>query len=341
MSTLSKFSNNLSNGFQAATQPADAPQPSSDTTTIPSAALGTTLTPAFIGTDVVAPPPGGFSNIYAFGDSLSDTGNAWIGTARVVPNGDLYSNGRFSNGPVWVEDLAKDLGLPAPGPSVTGGTDYAYGGAQTGATSAHALNPTDLPGQLGQFVASTPNPSPNALYTVWAGSNDVLTIANSTQTPDQQAASIQQAVGNEAAFVQGLVDHGAKNIVVMGVPDLGTIPYERDRPANVAAASDLAEQYNSQLGGILQAIMQAHPVSIDLINTYGLLDNAITNPSAYGLTNVTDPVWSGNLTDKNSGTFAATGADQGGYLFYDHMHPTATGHALLADAVTYQLTGTA
>ena len=41
--------------------------------------------------------------------------------------------------------------------------------------------PTDLPSQLGQFVASVPNPSPTALYTVWAGSNDVLDIANSTR----------------------------------------------------------------------------------------------------------------------------------------------------------------
>jgi phospholipase/lecithinase/hemolysin len=331
---------NLVNGVSAATNPATPPTATADTAPIPSTALGTSLTPAFIGSDAIPIPQGGFTQMYSFGDSLSDVGNAWVGTARVVPNGDLYSNGRFSNGDIWVQDLAKNLGVPAPTASILGGTDFAYGGAETGATADHALNPTDLPGQLGQFVAQVPSPDPNALYTVWAGSNDVLGFANSTETPAQQAANVTQAVGNEAGFVQGLVDHGAKNIVVMGLPDLSDIPYERDRPANDAAAGALAQSYNAQLGGILNAIMAAHPVNIDLINTFGLIDSAVANPSAYGLTNVTEPVWTGNLTDPNSGVFNATGPSQAGYLFYDHMHPTAAGHALLADAVSYQLTGT-
>jgi phospholipase/lecithinase/hemolysin len=55
------------------------------------------------------------------------------------------------------------------------------------------------------------------------------------------------------------------------------------------------------------------------------------------LTNVTQPVWNGNLTDSNSGKLAAIGAGQNGYLFFDNLHPTATGHALLADAVSQGL----
>lgn len=331
---------NLIDGVSAATNPATAPAAAADTAPIPPAALGGSLTPEFIGSDAIPVPPGGFSKIYAFGDSLSDAGNAWVGTARVVPNGNLYSDGRFTNGDIWVQDLAENLGLPAPGPSILGGTDFAWGGARTGATADHALNPTDLPGQLGQFVAQQPNADPNALYTVWAGSNDVLGFANSAQTPEQQAANVTQAVANEANFVQGLVDHGAKNIVVMGVPDLSDTPYENARPESDAASGALAQSYNAQLGGILNAIMAAHPVNIDLINTSGLIDSAIANPGAYGLTNVTDPVWTGNLTDQNSGVFNATGANQAGYLFYDDLHPTSTGHALLADAVSYQITGT-
>ena len=37
----------------------------------------------------------------------------------------------FSNGPVWVE-LAARMGLPAPAPSLTGGRNFAWGGAETG-----------------------------------------------------------------------------------------------------------------------------------------------------------------------------------------------------------------
>jgi len=101
----------------------------------------------------------------------------------------------------------------------------------------------------------------------------------------------------------------------------------------------LAQTYNAELGAALQQIMASDKVSIDYINTFGLLDMAVANPAAYGLTNVTQPVWTGNLTSSSSGTLAATGAAQNGYLFFDDLHPTAAGQALLADAVTQTLTG--
>ncbi len=207
--------------------------------------------------------------------------------------------------------------------------------------SVHAANPTDLPSQLGQFVASVHNPSPTALYTVWAGSNDVLDIANSAETPAQQQASVQQAVNNEVGFIGGLIAHGAKDVVVMSVPDLGKTPYEAARPASAAISSSLAQTYNAELGTALQQIMASGAAEIDYINTFALMDTAETNPAAYGFTNVTQPVWNGNLTDSHSGTLAATGAAQNGYLFFDNLHPTAAGHSYLAAAVTQSLTPTA
>jgi phospholipase/lecithinase/hemolysin len=319
----------LIDGFEAATIP------------ITSAALGAAPPLQFVGPDAVTVPPGGYSAVYAFGDSLSDAGNVSIGTLGNLPVGGIYSGGRFTNGNVWVQDLAQNLGLAPVKPSLAGGTDYAYGGAETGATAVHAANPTDLPSQLGQFVASVPHPSSTALYTVWAGSNDVLDIANSTETPVQQQASVQQAVTNETSFISGLVAHGAKDLVVMDVPDLGKTPYEMARPASDATSSALAQTYNAELGTALQQIMASGAASIDYVNTFGLLDTAIANPAAYGLSNVTQPVWNGNLTDSHSGTLAATGAAQNGYLFFDDLHPTAAGHSLLAAAVTQTLTGTA
>jgi phospholipase/lecithinase/hemolysin len=326
----------LINGVKAATDPVT---PATVPVTPP--ALGTNTAMQFVSLDDVTVPPGGFSGVYAFGDSLSDAGNISLATLGNLPVSGIYSGGRFTNGNVWVQDLAQNLGLPAPKPSLAGGTDYAYGGAETGVTAVHAANPSDLPSQLGQFVANVPNPSPTALYTVWAGSNDVLDIANSAETPAQQQASVQQAVNNEVSFIDGLVAHGAKDLVIMNVPDLGKTPYEMARPASDATSSALAQTYNTDLGAALQQIMASGSASIDYVNTYAMLDAAVANPSAYGFTNVTQPVWNGNLTDSHSGTLAATGAAQNGHLFFDDLHPTAAGHALLADGVTQSLTGTA
>ncbi len=72
-------------------------------------------------------PP--YTAIYSFGDSLSDVGNVYLATGQPASP---YVNGQYSNGPVWVQDLATKMGLPALTPSSVGGNDYAWGGATTG-----------------------------------------------------------------------------------------------------------------------------------------------------------------------------------------------------------------
>ena len=72
-------------------------------------------------------PAGSFSEIVAFGDSGSDAGNS----------GAAYHDGRFTDGPNWVDQLAAKLGVADPGPSLDLGpgcpncTNYAYGGAKS------------------------------------------------------------------------------------------------------------------------------------------------------------------------------------------------------------------
>lgn len=297
---------------------------------------------SFLGASPLTAPPGGYSTVYAFGDSLSDAGNVSLSTLGTVPVSPPYDGGRFTDGAVWVQDLSQDIGLPPVKPSMAGGTDFAYGGAETGQTQVHAVNPTDLPGQLAQFVAAVPHPQSNALYTVWIGSNDVLGIANDTSlTPAQQQSDVQTAVGNETNFISSLVSHGATDLVVLNLPDLGKTPYERARPTADATASKLAADYNTDVSQSLQQVVASSGAKIDLVDTYSLLDGVIANPGAYGFTNVTTPVWNGNLTSSSSGTLAASGAAQGGYLFFDDLHPTAQTHALLAKDVAQGLTGTA
>ena len=71
-----------------------------------------------------------YSAFYVFGDSLSDVGNVYAATGGAEP-ASPYSNGQFSNGPIWAQDLSNSLGLGVLKPSLTGGTDYAFGSATT------------------------------------------------------------------------------------------------------------------------------------------------------------------------------------------------------------------
>ena len=53
-----------------------------------------------------------FSGLFVFGDSLSDSGRLFALTGGAIPLSPSNFNGRFSNGPVWVESFAPALGLP-------------------------------------------------------------------------------------------------------------------------------------------------------------------------------------------------------------------------------------
>jgi phospholipase/lecithinase/hemolysin len=180
-----------------------------------------------------------FSAIYAFGESLSDAGNLSLLTAATgsEPVSPPYfredygsvSGNIFSNGPTWVQNLSIALGLGTLKPSLIGGTDFAFGGAETGTTPQNAgdvpIKAVSLPAQADAFHTAVPNPSATALYTLSIGSNDVLDIlANPGLTTQQQTTDVNDAVANEISFVKQLVSDGAMNLLVLDVPDLGKTP---------------------------------------------------------------------------------------------------------------------
>ena len=61
-----------------------------------------------------------FTALYSFGDSLTDTGR----TPPSPPSS--YFNGRYSNGPLWVEYLSAQLGL-----SYNASNNFAVSGSTT------------------------------------------------------------------------------------------------------------------------------------------------------------------------------------------------------------------
>ncbi len=74
-----------------------------------------------------------FTRAVVFGDSLSDNGNIATANGGVVPNYLPLALTRFSNGPVWSEQLFGAAGtfFSSPVPPNTGNIDYAFGGSRT------------------------------------------------------------------------------------------------------------------------------------------------------------------------------------------------------------------
>lgn len=286
---------------------------------------------------------GPISTIYAFGDSLSDAGNIHQLTGR--PTGP-YVNGEFSNGPVWVQDLSVALGLGSLTNSLSGGHDFAYGDAQSGTTPVNPpsatsfIDLTGATGQLAQFHTLHPTADPNALYTVWVGSNDLTNILGNA-APTAYAADAGAVVANIDSAINTLAGYGAKNVLVLTVPDLGKTPAAiAAGPLAQAAASALSGAFDltlvngSAAAGLpsLTSLAAADGLNLAILDTYSLLDGIAANKGAFGFTNVTDPCVTGSVNYVGGTACSPDLATQNQYLFWDNLHPTAAGQALVADA---------
>lgn len=237
-----------------------------------------------------------FDRLVVFGDSLSDTGNA----------------GRFTNGEVWVEDVARGLGLGLA-PARFGGFNYAVGGARIhgGAFS--------LREQVRLFVATRDSgrPDPETLYVVFAGSNDLRALVGVAD----KAAGADAAVAEFASVLRTLVAAGGRSFLVPNLPDIGRTPEAHDfGEAWVREARTLTQRFNAGLARVLHEI-ERDGVRVHRLDVFGLLDAAAADPQRFDLRDVGTPC---------PAALRDAGCD--GYLFWDTMHPTRIGHARLGEA---------
>lgn len=236
-----------------------------------------------------------YSAVFVYGDSLSDNGNLFAVSG--VPPAPYY-NGRFSNGPVAVEQLAAQLAAPL--------FDFAWGGATTGignsgdGGSQTSLGAFSLPGMLSELAAYPVPPAliSSSLFIVWGGANDF-----------EAGGSVATAISDIDAIVASLQASGATHILVPGLPDLGLTP-EFYGDANATAFS---QQFN-------QGLQSTLPSGVVYSDVYGLLNSVTQNPGAYGLTDVTTPCFNGVSVCSNP--------DQ--HLFWDDIHPTTAADSILA-----------
>ena len=279
-----------------------------------------------------------FSTIYAFGDSLTDAGNVWKATLRTEPLSPPYSQGRFSNGPVWVQDLGVALGINTIKPSLLGGTDYAYGGAESGPTSVHDISPLDLPAQLVQFKANVAHPKSDALFVLWIGANDLFDMLSKNLTASQTSHAISDVMRNEEAFVTAIALLGTTHLMVLTVPDLGVTPDITSEGATAAkAATALSAQFNETLTSRMQILALLYGLDLTIVDTMSLIDAAVANPAQYGFKNVTKPCWTGSFTSRDGSLCAKGMTAQDRHLFWDKIHPTAAGHSFVDTAAVKAL----
>ena len=274
----------------------------------------------------------GYSSLFVFGDSLSDSGNNFLHSDQqitLVPiSGNSfiptnpYASKAYTNDQVWAQIVASSLGLSA-NPSLAGGTDYAYGGARTGTTSPEGA--PSLEAQVGSFLSQYGPMIPgNALYVVEGGGDNARDGLEDIAQCHDTACIIRVILSTAVSFAGDIytIDAeleaaGAKNILVWNVPDLGKTPAVL---ADGALASILGTTSASTMNLALLGAIGTDP-DVKLFDDFDLLDGVIAEPGAFGLSNVTDAC------------AQFLNCDPSEFLFWDGIHPTSAAEAIISDAI--------
>ena len=268
-----------------------------------------------------------YDRLVVFGDSLSDNGNLYA--VQGYPPAP-YWQGRFSSGAVFTELLGFDAGRYAAGAPVTGSINYAFGGARTDSQ----MLPPGIQLQLGAYLQAGGRFDSSDLVSVLGGANDIfqgLEAFAALPATDPRKANptgyIAPISTSAAVNINGIVDTiagaGAGTILVTNLPKLSLTPaFGNGNPAG-ALADFAVTTFNSGLQTRLATTAAARPgTNIIVMDLFKAGDAIAANGSAWGISNMTAPCF--------NQTAMTVCSSPDSYFYFDGVHPTATGHRVIA-----------
>ncbi len=297
-----------------------------------------------------------YTQLNIFGDSLVDAGNIFKLSGGTVPLSPPYA-GKFSNGPVWAEQLGAELGITPQLSSVVlpgllagtslppvDGINFAVGGSLSSDVN---VGGSPLPGLQQQIAAysaiasGTPPsrmPSAEALSILLAGGNDYNEGISKAASAEALAALPEQVTDNLLAAVTKLADAGAKSILVSNLPDLGLQPFAKQlnafNPQSSSLLTALSAQHNQLLGQKLTAFAAGSNIDIVQFDLNGVTKAIAASPAEFGFTNIDESCLTNFGLDRS---FDGICSDPDAFFFWDNVHPTTAGHSVVAQAALRSL----
>lgn len=312
-----------------------------------------------------------FDTVVVFGDSLSDNGNIYRFLWHYLPASPPYYDGRFSDGPVWVEQLFAHY---FPAGNSDGFQDYAVGGA--GAVLSYRENlPFTLSMEITDYLYwHTYGKKETSLFVVWIGANNYL------NGPTNEEAITDSVTSAISSGIERLISVGGDKFLIINLPDMGRLPEAQSN--NPKLLTHLSLMHNRKLAAEITKLRIKYPQVLFIdFDAYAYFNLAIDHASDFGLTNTQDPCYMGGYTgllklltanqavlqQQLRQTYPKLTAAQWaminnnpelhealitsytysllpahlranppqceGYLFWDHVHPTMTVHRLIAEQV--------
>ena len=273
-------------------------------------------------------------DVVVFGDSLSDPGNAFALTHTlsntpymIIPAAPYAVGGlHFSNGKTWIEQRPADnVNSQSSGPAyqVHGVfTNYAVGGARARTVSGGV----NLGAQVQTYLNDFGGIRQGQQYLRdfhWRERHPGRTWRFSECLHDPFRRR-----GGRGQRGRSPVQRGRQEICrrVCPGPRLGP-GGAYVGPAGTGRSNVLVGSYNTGLGQAIAQLSGLPYINIASVDLFSDLQDVVANPASYGLTDTTDmciiPNVKGNAKCNNPND----------YLFWDGIHPTSAGHAIIAEFI--------
>lgn len=297
-------------------------------------------------------------SIFVFGDSLSDTGmphGAYAYTHKQAPpaSPQKYWRGRWSNGPIWADYIARWMNVSLTSFAVAGATaQNLYGDNATWISYGVEVPLQNLPQEIGifsQYLASNPNVSmTSSICIVVAGVNDLGWLTSNLDVVFNQTALaefIGSLVGNILGSASTLATQfNCSGVVVSNLAALQLTPIFFNTPGSdllepvvVDIITSINEALASGVVDLRAQFKNSTLTSIALYDMYSMMPKVVSNCSSYHLSNCTSRCLSTSPYEMESGPSSTTNytvssicPNPNKFLFWDELHPTSYAHEMFA-----------
>lgn len=302
----------------------------------------------------------------------------------VLPGAPYWQN-RFTNGRVWSEYLAPMMGIDRE--DVAFFDNQAFAGSWTVTYDyqltvwnliRHPINTLKflvvgklIPPSLGlvtqTFMLEHPVVDANATYFILSGGNDYLNMLlfEDNYNPAVMRSYVDNVLSALKTAMRRMISHGARKIVVIGLPNIGQSPKFANTMDNEVLKKAI-DWHNAGVQVRMADLKKANPqVSFEYVDLQPIFEDILTRPGYYGFSVTDKPCIDVKLDyfdrfaaspfannyvlryaqvlQYKDRSFAAHETNYhvcdkpDEYVFWDEIHPATKAHRIFANALCQQL----